>query len=147
MICERERLRAGGKKVVFTNGCFDMLHDGHVRLLNKAKELGDILIVGLNSDSSVSRLKPNRPIIPEASRMYMLENLRCVDYVVVFSEDTPIEAIIALTPDVHVKGGDYKVEDLPETKIVQKYGGEVAIIDSGSQMSTSYIIKRIKNES
>lgn len=142
-VCERSRIL--DKTIVFTNGCFDMLHDGHIRSLNKAKELGDVLIVGLNSDSSVRRLKgSNRPIYSEDMRRYMLENLKAVDYVVIFDEDTPIKTIEALRPDIHVKGGDYRKENLPETKIVEAYGGQVVIIDSQSSVSTTEIIGRIR---
>ena len=106
------RLRSEGKKIVFTNGCFDILHAGHVRYLRQARGLGDVLIVGLNSDRSVSAIKPGRPINSEKNRAAVLAGLASVDYVVVFSEKTPYNLIKALKPDVLVKGGDWKKEDI-----------------------------------
>lgn len=123
------RLREG-RRLVFTNGVFDILHAGHVRYLAEARALGDMLIVGVNSDASVQRLGkgPNRPIHKLEDRIEVLEALRAVDAAVVFEEDTP-EAIIArLRPEVHVKGGDYVAERLPESKVVWGYGGEVVIL-------------------
>lgn len=135
--------RAAGETVVFTNGCFDLLHVGHVQTLSRAKAEGDRLVVGVNSDASVSRLKgPQRPINSEMDRAALLAALRCVDAVVVFTEDTPVETLLALQPDVHVKGGDYKVEDLPEASVVESYGGRIVLIDLVPGRSTTAMIER-----
>ena len=134
-------------KIVFTNGCFDIIHRGHVEYLNKAKKLGDILIVGINSDKSIKKIKGNkRPIIPLYSRAYVLDNLKAVDFVVPFDEETPIELIKIIKPDVHVKGGDYKEEDLPEAEIVKSYGGEIKIIPLVEGFSTTKIIEWVLNK-
>jgi len=138
------RLRASGKKVVFTNGCFDILHPGHSRYLARAKALGDVLIVGVNSDRSVRRLKgEGRPIVDAAHRAEMVAALKPVDYVVIFDEDTPIETIKALRPDVHVKGGDYDIKDLPEKKAVEEGGGRVVIVPLEPGHSTTGILERV----
>ncbi len=135
--------RAAGETVVFTNGCFDLLHVGHVQTLSRAKAEGDRLVVGVNSDASVSRLKgPQRPINSEMDRAALLAALRCVDAVVIFTEDTPVETLLALQPDVHVKGGDYKVEDLPEASVVESYGGRIVLIDLVPGRSTTAMIER-----
>ena len=139
---ERER---PGRTVVFTNGCFDILHAGHVRYLEDARALGDILVVGVNSDSSTKRLKgPSRPIVPESERAEAVASLRAVDYVTIFDEDTPVETIRKLKPDVHVKGGDYRAEDLPETPVVTAGGGKVVIVLFSKGLSTTSIIDRIR---
>lgn len=141
-------LKEHGKKIVFTNGCFDILHIGHIRYLQKAKEQGDILFVGLNSDDSIKRLKGiNRPIIPEKERLEMLNSLSCVDYVVLFDEDTPYHLIEAIHPDVLVKGADYQ-KDFEEKKIVgqtlvESYGGKVFLAPFEKGKSTTNIIERI----
>ncbi len=133
-----------GKKIVFTNGCFDILHIGHVRYLHHARTLGDLLIVGINSDHSVSRLKgPTRPINSEGDRAEMLAALASVDAVTIFPEDTPIETIELIKPTIHVKGGDYTVDSLPEAKIVHAYGGKVVILPFTDERSTSQIIQKI----
>lgn len=133
-----------GKKVVFTNGCFDILHIGHISYLENAKKQGDILIVGVNSDESTRRLKgPTRPINSEKDRACMLSALKAVDYTVIFEEDTPEDLIAYLKPSIHVKGGDYKKEDLPETKIVEAYGGKVVILNFVEGKSTTNIINKI----
>ncbi len=140
-------LKSQNLKIVFTNGCFDILHRGHVEYLNKAKKLGDVLIVGINSDESVKKIKGDkRPIIPLYSRAYVLDNLKAVDFVVPFDEETPIELIKIIKPDVHVKGGDYKEEDLPEAEIVKGYGGEIKIIPLIEGYSTTKIINWILNK-
>jgi len=140
-----EKLKKEGKKIVFTNGCFDILHVGHLRYLNEASECGDILIVGVNSDASVRRLKgPTRPINNEDDRAEMLCGLKAVDYAVIFTEDTPHNLIKKLKPNIHVKGGDYKKEDLPETKVVEGYGGEVRILSLVDGKSTTNVVKKIK---
>jgi rfaE bifunctional protein nucleotidyltransferase chain/domain len=137
-----------GKSVVFTNGCFDILHIGHVRYLQDARSQGDLLVVGVNSDASVSRLKgPGRPVVREEERVEILAALECVDYVTIFSEDTPVELILAIKPNIHVKGGDYKPEDLPEADAVESVGGEVRIVSYTSTetegWSTTNLIGRI----
>lgn len=136
-----------GKRLVFTNGVFDILHAGHVRYLTEAATFGDLLIVGVNDDDSVRRLKkgPERPVNPLADRIEVLEGLRCVAGAVSFSEDTPEEAIRILRPEVHVKGGDYTEERLPEAKIVRGYGGEVVILPLLEGRSTTSILSRLSN--
>jgi len=134
-----------GKKIVFTNGCFDILHVGHLRYLEEAKMFGDILVIGLNSDASVKRLKgEKRPIVSQEERAEMLLGLKCVDYVVMFDEDTPVELLKDVKPDVHVKGGDYTKERLPEAEIVEKNGGRVEIVSLINGKSTTNIVKKIK---
>lgn len=136
-----------GKKIVFTNGCFDILHVGHISYLENAKKQGDILIVGVNSDASTRRLKgPTRPINNENDRACMLSALKSVDYTVIFDEDTPEDLIAYLKPSIHVKGGDYKKEDLPETKIVEAYGGKVVILNFVEGKSTTNIINKINTK-
>lgn len=137
---ERER----GKTIVFTNGVFDILHAGHVRFLRQAKELGDVLVVGVNSDLSTQRLKgKKRPINSEHDRMALVAALDPVDHVVLFDEDTPIELIRAIRPDMHVKGGDYTDEFLPEAETVREIGGRVVILPLTGSISTSSVIERI----
>ncbi len=140
-----EILRAGSRRIVFTNGCFDILHAGHVRYLAAARAEGDVLIVGLNSDDSVRRLKgPSRPVNPEADRAEVLGALRAVDAVTIFDEPTAAELIALVKPAVYVKGGDYTLETLPEAAVVQRYGGRVAFIDLVEGRSTTKIIDRIR---
>ena len=142
-----EDLKKQGEKVVFTNGCFDILHVGHMTYLEEAKEFGDYLFVGVNSDESVKRLKgPTRPINSEVDRAELLAGLKAVDYTVIFTEDTPVELIGELKPSIHVKGGDYKKEDLPETKVVESYGGRVEIVSLVEGKSTSNVVKKIQNK-
>lgn len=139
-----EMERANKKKIVFTNGCFDILHIGHISYLKTAKELGDILIVGINSDRSVKLLKgSNRPIINENERAAIVSSLYFVDYVIIFDESRPNNLINMIRPDIHVKGGDYKAESLPEYPIVTSYGGKVVICPYINNRSTSEIIKTI----
>jgi rfaE bifunctional protein nucleotidyltransferase chain/domain len=138
-----ERVR-GKKKIVFTNGCFDILHAGHADYLNKAKSLGDILVVGINSDASVRRIKgEKRPILPQQMRAYLLDNLKPVDYVVIFEEDTPLELIKAIKPDVLVKGADWDLERIVGADFVLSYGGRVERIAFSFDISTSKVIERI----
>jgi rfaE bifunctional protein nucleotidyltransferase chain/domain len=138
-------LKKQGKKIVFTNGCFDILHKGHITYLQKARSLGDILVVGLNDDGSVKKLKgPSRPVMPLESRMAVLDSLKSVDIVVPFSEERPMDLIKAVAPDIHVKGGDYKAETLPEYDTVRSLGGVVKIIPFVDGYSVSSIIERIK---
>ena len=135
--------REDGETVVFTNGCFDILHVGHIKTLTRAKSEGSKLIVGVNSDSSVQRLKgPTRPVNSELDRAQLLAALRCVDAVVIFEEDTPIELLEVVRPHVHVKGGDYRVDDLPEKGVVEKHGGRIVIIDLVPGRSTTNLIQK-----
>lgn len=137
--------RAEGERVVFTNGCFDLMHVGHVKILHEAAALGDRLVVGINSDASVRRLKgKERPIIPEHERLGLMAALECVDMVVLFEEDTPRELISALRPDVLVKGGDYTVETVVGHDLVAQWGGEVAIVPLLDGKSTSSLIERLQ---
>ncbi len=140
----RANFRKENKKVVFTNGCFDILHAGHVEYLNKAKAMGDILIIAINSDDSVKKIKGDlRPIVPENQRAFLLSNLRAVDYVVKFDEDTPYEVIKKLVPDVLVKGGDWAIENIVGKEIVEENGGSVKNIEFETDQSTSKIIEKI----
>ena len=140
----RKELKKSGKKVVFTNGCFDILHAGHVDYLVKAKSFGDILVVGINSDSSMKRIKGNkRPIITEEERSFIVSNLKPVDFVTIFDEDTPYELIYEIIPDFLVKGSDWNIENIVGRDIVEANGGEVKTIDFVTDQSTSNIIKKI----
>jgi D-beta-D-heptose 7-phosphate kinase/D-beta-D-heptose 1-phosphate adenosyltransferase len=141
---ERERLRREGKRVVFTNGCFDLLHPGHVRYLAEARVLGDALIVALNSDRSVRLLKgEGRPILKEGERAEVIAALESVDFVVVFDEDTPLDLIARLLPDVLVKGGDWSVDQIVGREEVEAAGGQVVTLPYVEGSSTSEVIKRI----
>lgn len=134
-----------GRSLVFTNGCFDLLHAGHVALLAQARALGDLLVVGLNDDASVRRLKgPTRPVTPLAQRAYVLAGLACVDYVTPFAEDTPLELIAALLPDVLVKGGDWPVERIVGSGLVAAHGGRVVSLPLVPGLSTTAVIARIR---
>jgi len=139
--------RMFNKKIVFTNGCFDILHQGHIDYLSKARDLGSVLVIGLNTDASVKRLNksPERPINKEQSRALVLAALVLVDAVVLFDEDTPYDLIKAIQPDVLVKGADYKAEDIVGYDIVKARGGEVATIELTEGFSTTELIKRIKS--
>ncbi len=140
----REELRKQRKKVVFTNGCFDIIHRGHIEYLSRSKALGDVLIVGVNSDDSVRRIKgPKRPIVGEGDRAFIVANLAPVDYVCLFSEDTPLELISALVPDVLVKGADWKIDEIVGRDVVERAGGTVATIEFLPNRSTSGLISRI----
>jgi D-glycero-beta-D-manno-heptose 1-phosphate adenylyltransferase len=141
---EALRLRAG-RRLVFTNGVFDILHAGHVSYLAKARTLGDLLIVGLNTDASVRTLQkgPNRPVNPLEDRAAVLAALRFVDGVVAFEENTPEAVIACLKPDVHVKGGDYDPEAMPETALVRSYGGEVVVLPTLAGRSTTDILRKL----
>lgn len=133
------------KKIVFTNGCFDLLHPGHIDIIRKAKTLGDILVVAINSDYSVKRLKGNsRPLIPETQRANILASLETVDFVTVFSEDTPIEIIKSLKPDIIVKGGDYKPQQVVGKDIVESYGGKVCIFPLLENYSTTSLLEKLR---
>jgi len=140
----RIKLRKDKKRVVFTNGVFDILHRGHVEYLTEAKALGDVLIVGINSDNSVRRIKGDeRPVISEEDRAFLVANLSTVDYVCLFSEDTPYNLISALIPDVLIKGADWKTGDIVGKDIVEKAGGVVKTITLTPGKSTTSIISRI----
>jgi rfaE bifunctional protein nucleotidyltransferase chain/domain len=140
----RSNLKTEKKKVVFTNGCFDIIHAGHVDYLLKAKELGDVMIVGLNSDTSVKNIKGNkRPVVNEEERAYILSNLKPVDYVVLFDEDTPKNLIEELVPDILVKGADWNINEIVGKDIVEENGGEVKTITFVNNQSTSKIIQTI----
>lgn len=144
MLKVRLELKARNKKVVFTNGCFDILHAGHVDYLSKARELGDVLIVGMNSDISVRKIKGElRPIIPEKERSFLLNNLKVVDYVTLFDEETPGELISILVPDILVKGADWNIDKIVGRDVVEKNGGQVKTIEFVNDQSTSKIIKTI----
>ncbi len=139
-----KKLRAEGKTIVTTNGCFDILHVGHVRYLEETKKFGDVLIVALNSDASVRRLKgENRPINNEMDRAEVLNGLKSVDYVVLFDEDSPADLLSKIKPDVHTKGADYTIETLPEAKIILENGGRVEFIKFVEGKSTTNTIKKI----
>ena len=139
-----EKERKEGKKIVFTNGCFDIIHAGHVDYLKKAKALGDILVVGLNSDSSIRRIKgKKRPIIPQEMRAEVLSSLKPVDYVVIFEEDTPENLIKAIKPDILVKGGDWELNKIVGKDFVESYGGKVLTIPFTYDISTTRIINTI----
>lgn len=135
---------SAGKQVVFTNGCFDILHIGHTRYLTEAKALGDILVVGVNSDSSVRRLKgEQRPIVVEAQRVEMLEALSSVDYALLFGEDTPLELIKEIRPNILVKGGDWEVEQIVGHEFVASYGGKTLSLPFIDGSSTTSIVEQI----
>jgi len=140
----RHQLKKEGKKVVFTNGCYDIIHAGHVDYLNKSKKLGDIMIVGINSDISVRSIKGDkRPIIQEEERAYIISNLTCVDFVILFDEDTPENLINELTPDVLVKGADWAKEDIVGGAHVESHGGKIERIEFVTNQSSSKIIEII----
>jgi len=141
-------LRDGGQKVAFTNGCFDILHAGHVRYLKKARSFGDCLVLGLNTDASVRRLKgSSRPVNHELERAEVVGALEAVDYVVLFDEPTAEALIEQVHPDVYVKGGDYTLETLPEGRLVQGYGGKVELVRLVEGCSTTNVIAKIRGES
>lgn len=146
MLAERERLRAGGKRLVFTNGVFDLLHVGHVRYLAQARALGDALLVAINSDRTVRELKgPNRPVFNEAERAEILAALRVVDYVVVFDDVSPRSLIAELLPDVLVKGGDYNLDQIHGREEVEAAGGKVISLPFVEGSSTTDLIKRMNH--
>ncbi len=139
------QLRDKGKKIVFTNGCFDIVHAGHIYYLKEAKKLGDCLVVALNSDNSIKRIKgKNRPIISEENRLIMLEALYFVDFVTVFDEDTPYNLIDMLVPDILVKGGDWDIDKIVGKDIVEQNGGNVINIPFKEGFSTTSIIEKIR---
>ena len=136
--------KKSGKKIVFTNGCFDIMHIGHIHCLESARSNGDVLIVGINSDRSTRAIKGNkRPIIPEQQRAEMVASLTCVDHVILFDEDTPYVVIYAIKPDILVKGGDWEKEEIVGSDIVKGNGGKVICINFEVEMSSSSVIKTI----
>jgi D-glycero-beta-D-manno-heptose 1-phosphate adenylyltransferase len=141
-----KKLQAQGRKVVFTNGCFDLLHPGHVAYLEQARSLGDALVVGVNTDESVRRLGKDkaRPVTPEADRARVLAALACVDLVVLFPEDTPLELITALPPDILVKGGDYQLSEIVGREVVEARGGQVLALPFVEGYSTTELLRRIR---
>ena len=143
-----EKARAAGRRVVLANGCFDLLHVGHVRYLEDARALGDLLIVGVNGDDAVRRLKgPGRPLMPAVERAEMLAALRAVDHVVVFDDDTADGLIALLRPAVHAKGTDYTVDSVPEREIVRACGGQVAIVGDPKDHSSTDVINKVGQNS
>lgn len=141
-----KELRTDGKTIVTTNGCFDILHVGHVRYLQKTKTFADVLIVALNSDVSVKKIKgPDRPINNENDRAEILCALACVDYVVLFDESSPENLLVEIKPDVHTKGADYTVETLPEAKAIMANGGRIEFISFVEGKSTTAVIEKMKN--
>ena len=153
-ILERNRLiarvaiaRKGGARVVFANGCFDILHVGHVRYLEAARGLGDLLVVGVNGDEQVRRLKgEGRPFVPERERAEVIAALRAVDYVTVFHEPTVTELLLALRPDVHAKGTDYTEESVPERDVVRSFGGRVQIVGDSKDHSSTEMLRKVKGD-
>ncbi len=144
IIALRESFRREKKKVVFTNGVFDLVHAGHVDYLIKSKEMGDVLIVGLNSDVSVRRIKgEKRPIVPESQRAFVLSNIKPVDYVVIFDEDTPEKLIEKIVPDILIKGADWEIDNIVGKDIVLNNGGEVKTITFVNDQSTTNIVRTI----
>ena len=140
---EVRKLQAAGKKAVFTNGCFDILHPGHVDLLRRARSLGDVLVVAINSDASVARMKgSNRPIIPEQERAELLDGMEMVDFVCVFDEDTPLEAILQIRPDILVKGADWTANIVGQPE-VESWGGKVVALPLVEGHSTTGIVERV----
>ncbi len=144
LVRRRKDWRDRGRRVVFTNGCFDLLHAGHVHLLQVARSQGDVLVVAVNDDASIRRLKgPARPIFPLAERLEILEALECVDVLIAFAEDTPLRIIVEIEPDVLVKGGDWKPEDVVGRREVEAAGGRVLIVPYLAGHSSSRLIARI----
>src|ERR1700758_310098 len=143
-IAERVRkLQTAGKKIVFTNGCFDILHSGHIDLLRRARQLGDVLVVAINSDSSIVRIKgPNRPIVPQHDRAELLDGLEMVDFVCWFDDDTPLQAILTVHPDVLVKGADWR-DNIVGQREVEGWGGKVSSLPLVEGCSTTGIVERV----
>ena len=145
VIVEKERKK--GRKVVFANGCFDILHVGHIRYLKEAKELGDMLIVAINSDSSAKKLKGNgRPVTPENERAEIVAAIEYVDYVTIFNEPDVSSLLLTLKPDIHAKGTDYTENSVPEVDTVRAYGGSVAITGDKKERSSTNLISNIKSQ-
>jgi rfaE bifunctional protein nucleotidyltransferase chain/domain len=142
-----ETARKHGRRIVFANGCFDVLHVGHVRYLEAAKELGDLLVVGVNSDDQSRKLKGDgRPLLPEDQRAEIIASLEAVDFVTIFEEPTVEQLLLALKPDIHAKGTDYTEESVPERDVVRSYGGRVAIVGDPKNHSSSEMIEKVSRE-
>lgn len=140
------QLQSGGKKVVFTNGCFDLVHAGHIASFRQARSYGDVLVVAVNSDASIKRLKgPARPVVDLANRIKLLEALEMVDYVIPFEEDTPLEIIEAIRPDILVKGKDWEGKEVAGMDILKSYGGQVVFVDLEQGLSTTAIVEKIRS--
>lgn len=154
LILNREELvarvataRSEGSRIVFANGCFDVLHAGHIRYLQGARALGDMLVVGINTDAQVTRLKGDgRPVLPECERAELVASLEAVDLVTIFEEPTVTELLLALKPDVHAKGTDYTEETVPERDVVRSYGGSVRIAGDQKSHSTSEMLKKVSEK-
>jgi len=145
LIARAVEARRVGKRIVFTNGCFDLMHVGHVRYLAAARDAGDLLVVAINADASVRRLKgPERPLVPEAARAEVLAALAAVDYVTIFGEDTPAEVIAALLPDVLVKGADWAPDQVVGREVVEAHGGRVLLIPMVEGCSTTALVERLR---
>lgn len=145
LVSALEPLRREGKTIVLANGCFDLFHVGHVRYLQGAAELGDVLVVGINSDRQTKMLKgPGRPFVPEGERAEIVGAVKGVDFVTIFDEPTVTELIQTIRPDIHAKGTDYTVDSVPEREIVRSYGGKVAIVGDPKDHSSSELIKTVK---
>lgn len=146
LIIKCNNLKKRGKIIVFTNGCFDILHPGHIHILDQAKSYGDMLIVGLNSDNSIKRLKgPSRPKVSQNDRLKILSSIKFVDYVVLFDEETPLKLIEKIKPNFLVKGGDYILEDIVGREFVEKNGGQVKIVKLLEGHSSSSLIDKFEN--
>ena len=146
LITQTNNWKKSGKKIVFTNGCFDILHRGHISILSQTADLGDKLIIGLNSDTSIKKLKGNnRPILDEMSRAMLLGSLSFVDAVILFSEKTPLQLIKNISPDILAKGGDYKINEIVGSDIVKKNGGDVVLVPFINGFSSTQIINKIKS--
>jgi len=140
-----DRYRKEKKTIVSTNGCFDLLHPGHISYLDKAKELGDILIVAVNSDQSIKKIKgPDKPIIPAVDRAYMLQALKSVDHCFIFEEENPLEVLEIIKPNIHVKGADWRHKELAEKETVEKHGGKIDFIEFEYNYSSSFLIDKIR---
>lgn len=147
LVDRAEELRRKGRTIAFANGCFDILHVGHLRYLEGAAAEGDVLVVGVNGDASVRKLKgEGRPVMPEGERAELLAGLIWPDYVVIFDEETPVELIRELKPDVQCKGTDYTAGEVPEAAVVHSYGGRVAIVGDPKDHSTTSLIEKTRNE-
>ena len=139
-----KRLRAAGKKLIATNGCFDLLHVGHIRYLEGAKGLGDLLVVGVNSDEQVRRQKgAGRPFMPERERAEIIASIRAVDFVTIFTEPTVEQLLLSIRPDIHAKGTDYTEESVPERDVVRSYGGRVCIVGDPKDHSSTEMLKKV----
>jgi rfaE bifunctional protein nucleotidyltransferase chain/domain len=147
LVSRIHELKAQGEKIVLANGCFDVLHAGHVRYLQGARALGDVLVVGINSDAQVALLKgAGRPVLPAHERAELVASLAAVHFVTIFAEPTVTELLLAITPQVHAKGSDYSEETVPEREVVRAYGGSVRIVGDPKDHSTSELLERVRGE-